>query len=366
MILMHKNVPVAEVQLIGNTIVNFTKIYNQEELPLGTYNKTLGTNMNLIKSWVATRTIPNGRPGLENIVQKMNMTISDAFIKSMGLSITDTYWLKEKENSLTWEDINFHRNGFYSIFAQSYFSDTLQFEKSPDFTTDGEMEKFWIAINDKAHLCKKDNHYHNTQIANEVFVYKLCSLLDIPCTPYYKSEIKNTYLCMTPNFVKDEDTDYFNAMQIVHEDFSRTGENLLIYIQNKMGFQKEMEQMKYIDLLTKQQDRHAKNIGFTKKENEISFVPLFDNGNCLGFNGIRHNNEYKTFNKSFDDLAKELTFISDVNETDILKILKDVYEDFDIKEQYFEIAKDEIVDSNQRILSTKETYYVHDETERDI
>ena len=361
MILMHKNVPVAEIEIKNNAILNFSHIYNFDELPMGINNKSMGINTMLIKSWIKTRTVPNGRPGIENIIKKLGMTLSDASIKSMGLSLTDTYWFKEKESLLQWEDVNFHDNGFYPVFAHSYFVDELKFEKSPDYTTDGEMEKFWISMNNQAFLCKKDNQFHNTQIANEVFIYKLCSLLDIPCTPYFKSEIKGNYLCMTPNFVKNSNTDYFNAIQVLHEDFSRTGDSLFLYIKNKMGFGKELEQMKYIDLLTKQQDRHLKNIGFLKEGNHIRFVPLFDNGNCLGFNGMKNNNDYKPFNKTFDDVAQDLTFIPDINESEILNLLKEVYEDYKIQEQFFEIAKSELVDSNLRLIEAKENFYMEED-----
>ena len=56
---------------------------------------------------------------------------------------------------------------------------------SPDYTTDGIMEKFWYSIEHTPYLAKMDSLQDNALLANEILYYKIASALGIKTTPYF-------------------------------------------------------------------------------------------------------------------------------------------------------------------------------------
>ncbi len=62
-------------------------------------------------------------------------------VHSLGLSLSDQYWICPKDSKLVWDDINFFRNSFSEdigdiLFGADKKANILDFS-SPDNTTDG-------------------------------------------------------------------------------------------------------------------------------------------------------------------------------------------------------------------------------------
>lgn len=223
---------------------------------------------------------------INNISSK---TVHHMFYYSSGISITDTYWIKEENDEILWKDINYHDNGFEPIFATYYLDGKIKKTNkiiSPDFTTDGIMEKFWFMSGDKPFLAKMDNKYDNTLSANEIIYFKTAAIAGIDTTPYLLGETKNNKYCACPCFINNADEDYISAMQIRHTNFSLSGEMLIRFFIEKLGYEEEMKQMITLDCLFHNKDRHEKNFGIKKTKNGFKFIAPFDNGFCLGADRI--------------------------------------------------------------------------------
>lgn len=108
-ILMHQNIPVAQVTNNGQHILS---IINKNELPVGVYSNNMILLDNLYNNWLTTRTIPNIRQNISIIQQKLRMPITEAQVKSMFVSLTDCFWIKPNDLNIKWENVNYYDNGF--------------------------------------------------------------------------------------------------------------------------------------------------------------------------------------------------------------------------------------------------------------
>lgn len=381
MILMFQDTPVAKLRCNKFKPIGYEEIYDKNKLPLGTKGFNDEQEKILFSHWYNSRAIPQTRPNLLDVENKLGMEINEAIIKSMAISITDCYWIKEDNLdciNLKWKDINYHNNGFDLTFANYYASNKIIFSKSPDFTTDGIMEKFWYLSSGIAYLAKIDNKYGNRLIANELVYNDIAKSLNINTTPYVLGKLNDVDFCASPCFVKNENENYISAMQIKHSNFSLSSENLLRYFSTELGFEKEIKEMIFLDCLLHNVDRHEKNFGFIKNSDEIRFVPMFDNGFCLGVNHGRNKKvtdaDMKLFNDKRKDILYRYSINKDVDELFCQNILKKYYEELNIEEELYEISKLEleyglnlIKENNRKYFFTSQEYTKdNEETEYDL
>ena len=72
------------------------------------------------------RSIPRERQNIEQIERALGCTISEAKIRSMAVSLTDCYWLADEINRLSWNDVNYHTNGFSSDLADLMWNKNIK------------------------------------------------------------------------------------------------------------------------------------------------------------------------------------------------------------------------------------------------
>lgn len=348
-LLMHGNTPAAVINISQNRIIGYSSILNRNHLPIGTYSDNQTTQRLLLDAWVKGRCIPNGRPGMSNIYNKMGLDSGELFIKSAAVSLTDKYWIKNKDDSLTWEDVNFHDNGFEPVVGNILSGIDQPFVSSPDFTTDGMMPKFWMLQAGMPFLVKMDNDFNGVMSANEVFVSRIAEYLNIDHVPYLHNMFMNKHVCSCPCFIQDKDDEYISALQLSHDRLGRTGEVLYHYIKEDLNLKNSFEKMIFLDCLIANVDRHEKNYGIIKKNTgEICFAPIFDSGSCLGYSNKleskRNEYELKTpNNKKRVEIISDLSYLSEINKPYFLSLLQETYEIFDIPETQFLMAKQELL-----------------------
>ena len=381
MTLMHKNIPVAKLKMEDNKPVGFEMIYKIDELPLGVKGNNLEQDRILLKHWYESRTIPNLRPNIIFLEQKLGISIAEAFIKSAGVSLTDTYWLKDENSDISWEEINYHKNGFSQVLGNAELLQQYLFKPSPDFTTDGIMDKFWLSMDGKPYLYKKDTKYNNILSANEVFVSQIAFDLGIKTVPYFAGKHINKFsgqtmnYCFCPCFVENDQIDFINAMQVKHSNFQLTGDKLLRYFIKELGFEKQIKQMITLDCFLHNTDRHERNFGYLQKENgEKTFVPLFDNGFCLGANRNHlypiTDNDMKPTNSSRKELLEKYFIPFDIDTTFLFDTLQKIYEEFSISEIRYQMAKEELNKGIEIIqeFQNKKSYkiFIENDEEKEI
>ena len=175
-ILMNKNIKVLSGEIDSNN--NFTKIieiYNIDYAPLSVYNANFDKSSSVLKSlqnWFRDRGIPSWRKDLEKLLNKLGVKArEELLLKSYGLSLSDCYFIKEENDNLLWEDINFFDNDFdYLGFLEATYSDNVTGKislKSPYNTIDGMLSKAWV-IDDKVRKLMKGTYTSsNQELINE-------------------------------------------------------------------------------------------------------------------------------------------------------------------------------------------------------
>lgn len=117
-ILMNKNTPVLllEYNTEYNVIKDIYEIYSIDYSPLSVYNASKDKSKNIIKElngWFRNRGIPSWRKDVEKLLKNLNISTTEELLnKAYALSLSDQYWIKEENNSVKWEDINFFKNDF--------------------------------------------------------------------------------------------------------------------------------------------------------------------------------------------------------------------------------------------------------------
>lgn len=344
MILMHKDTPVAEVVFENKYPVAYKEIYN-EEIPIGTKTAFKPQERILLKKWYESRAIPELRKNFKIIEDKLGMDRATLFLKSSGISLTDTYWFREKEDILLWKDINFHDNDFDNVVANCLLNGAVSFSKSPDFTTDGIMEKFWYSDHGVPFLAKLNHSANKNEealAANEIVYSKIAQSVGIETVPYIVGKCNMGQFCASPCFITNAQQDFITALQLKYQDFSRTSEALLHYFMEQLGFQQQIKEMVTLDVIMHNTDRHEKNFGIINDNGKILFAPLFDNGYCLG-TGLDTESKIadgnmRLFQDTRSDILKRYMVSLEFDREYCLSIIKNIYEQFHISEQRYDRA----------------------------
>lgn len=141
-VIYNKNMPVFSFEMIHNKIIKIIEIYNPKYRPVQVKynNKKNIIEKSSFEHFLKGRRIPDTRQDkdiiLKNIQGKSLYELSLAYY---GLSLSDQYWIKEKNDSVEWKDINFFQNDFSQDMGLFMFgkSDSSFSLKTPNNTSDG-------------------------------------------------------------------------------------------------------------------------------------------------------------------------------------------------------------------------------------
>jgi len=291
--LMHKNIPVVDIFLSekGSLILEIGEIYNPERSPL----LSGGVDIEGINLWWHLRSIPLSRDGLNKALHILNVDSPKELLeKSLGLSLSDHYWIMPKGASLKWEDVNFFHNDFSDDVGMALLGNEPMDKEhlsltSPDNTSDGVLRKRWFISEGKRILMKGVKGYFQQEPFNEVVSSGLLHKLNINHVPYtlYLKEEKPYSLC--ENFVTPL-TELIPAWYIRNASPQKEGETKythFIRCCEKLevpDVQDFLDRMLTFDYIIANEDRHWGNFGFIREAETLKFkgcFPIFDNGTSL-------------------------------------------------------------------------------------
>ena len=114
-----------------------------------------------INDWIDGRQVAKHRNSIEKLMRELGMTTRHDFIGMVRcLSLTDTFWMKREDESLTWNDVSLYQNPFDDVIARIAFDGTGMYGRrnsptSPEFATSGSFAKCWIRENNQIFLLKR-------------------------------------------------------------------------------------------------------------------------------------------------------------------------------------------------------------------
>lgn len=355
-ILMNKNTEVllTEYDSASSTFIKIYEVYNIEYAPYilkNLYNeKDFNDNsfrINLSK-WFQGRGIPSWRDKLDILLHRLNIIApSELLDKSFGLSLSDQYWLKPINTSISYDDINFFDNDFdYTEFLEASLSKnsnsivSASSLNTPNNTTDGMLRKAWIIENDTRYLLKSGYKNELLQPFNEVLASEICDRLGFDHVKYTLDTYKDTVVSKCPCFIT-KNTELITCHQIRNNmdryDSTKDYEEYIKILEEHgiVDARTQMENMFILDFLIMNEDRHLNNFGIIRDVNTLKWLkcaPIFDNGQSLNTlyydeNELHISGEGRFFYevKPFDEIIK---IVKNLKRIDIDK-LNDLPEWFD-------------------------------------
>lgn len=294
--LMHKSIPVIEVQFDEESAISGTKnLQAPDHMPLGTIAKGF-VDSKALRKWWKGRAIPATRSGIDNLLFDLDIDdVSPLVVRSMGLSLSDHYWIRPIDSDLQWSDVNFFDNEFSDdigdvLFGNRIVSGELDFT-SPDNTSDGVLKKRWKIINGDRCLIKGGDSTYCQEPFNEVFASKAMDLLGIPHVEYTLLHDGDSCYSVCKDMV-DKETELIPAARVslaskMPNDSSYYDHYVSVCREHGIDVIGDLDMMLVLDFLISNRDRHFNNFGIIRNAETLEWIsaaPIYDSGSSLGSN----------------------------------------------------------------------------------
>lgn len=296
--LMNKNHPVLNF-LYDLETHHVTKLTNTIDLayaPPAILDRKGTVTRSTLDSWWHHRAIPASRAQINALMEglKIDSTLELAE-KNFGLSLSDRYWLNDRENPQSWEEINFFDNDFTDDLGLLTLGQDSSNKNpnlmSPNSTVGGDLNKKWTIVEGKRVLVKSGSGFINQEVYNEVIATSLHQRLlnaedFVPYTLH--QEGKRTY-CACSNML-DPDEELIPAWHIIQNRKQSNSQNdyqFLVDSFESLGLRDVetfLSKMFVCDYIIGNYDRHYNNFGVIRNVETLEYTrmaPIFDSGNSL-------------------------------------------------------------------------------------
>lgn len=245
-----------------------------------------------LSRWLKRRAIPKNRAFVNTFLAKCGLSANrpmDVISLCKGLSLNDSYWISDENETKTFAQVNLYENRFSAILASVAFtgygsSVRSSFASSPEFTTNGALPKCWRRVSGKVFLYKgATSGASNTgcEPYSEKYAYIAGKRLGFDVIPYKTARWKGR-LCSVCEIFTSKDFAYIPAGRLV-----RTGGIKAVrryYETLGDEFVQSLNEMIVFDALIGNTDRHFGNFGVltdSRANRIVKPAPLFDHGNSL-------------------------------------------------------------------------------------
>lgn len=297
-ILMHKNIPVADLQLDTDTglIRSVGQVYHAAHLPVGVPVSKGTVNRRALNTWWTNRAIPDSRDHIQDALRALNLPTTQHLLEQcLGLSLSDPYWICPAAGGVGWEAVNFFENPFSDdvgdlLLGRSSPSGGVSL-MSPDNTTDGWLKKKWAILDGRRCLLKGGSGATQQEPYNEVLASILMDRLGIAHVPYTLLVQGGYPYSVCKDFITP-DTELIPAWYLMQ---TRKKANHVSVYQHYLdccdalgvsGVREAVERMITVDYLLANEDRHQNNFGVIRNAETLEYLgpaPLYDNGSSLWF-----------------------------------------------------------------------------------
>ena len=293
-VLMHKNVEVATLEMDEDygLISKVGEIRDILHMPMGTVCNGV-VDRRGVKDWWASRSIPASRSGLRDFLESAGLCDARALLtKSMGLSLSDQYWIRPEVSEIHWEDVNFFDNPFSEDIGDLLFGSKISRNidmMSPDNTSDGVLKKRWKIMDGRRCLIKGSTGTTRQEPFNEVIASRLMGALGIPHVDYSIIWIDGRPYSVCEDFI-DRDTELVSAHRVMASQKKRNDLSAYRhYVDCCSGLGIDivpfLDRMLVLDYIMGNTDRHTNNFGLIRDADTLEWMgpaPIFDSGTSLG------------------------------------------------------------------------------------
>lgn len=342
---MHRDIFVAELDLDDSSgwIQNVLRIENKDHMPVGTMIEDSSLDVDRLKRWWINRSIPMSRSGIRGVLSELDITSTSVLLtKSMGLGLSDQYWIRLSGTDVNWSDVNFFENPFTEDLGDlliGYDTGKIDIDLlSPDCTTEGNLKKRWKIIDGKRFLVKGGSGPERQEPVNEVVAHHIADSMHVYSVRYDLLWEGSEPYSICEDFVSS-DQDFISMYHILH-----TGKkDSSVYLQtvnccDAIGIDivPFLDRMIVLDYIIANGDRHLNNFGLIRDAVSLEWIspaPIFDSGSSMGFDQptayITRGMNYvsKPFNKN---PKKQLSLVTDLTWIDFDGVHKAIDESYDV------------------------------------
>lgn len=305
---------------------NFT-VFNKKLLPM--YLARTGN----VEHWLEIRAIDFHRANSRLLKKALRIIEKDDISTVIGVNavtITDSYWVKTPDSSLTYDNVRFDNDYFSNLALRGTYDSfnramNSKSNKTPELTNTGSFEKCWKLHNGEWWMYKKANH--NEQFS-EIFIYEFGKALGMNMAVY----VRGDRCVKTKDFTGNAAVNFEPAFNFMDDN-----ENYVDVVGKLREIAPELirdyVKMIFLDTIVANPDRHTFNFGILRDVETgkiIGFAPNFDNNMALiarGYpNNIKRKNDVlvKLFHEltDYDQSFREM--LPEVSENIIISILNKI------------------------------------------
>ena len=279
-ILLNKDVPMLEFHCQRNEFDEpefFEDHWNTTLRPIGYWSLTI---------FLEQRKAPKHRKHIQQLLEQYGCDDPEGFLRvTHALSLNDTFWVREADAALCWEDVSLYTNPFSEIISEAAFdgiiSETDLSSTSPEFGTDGYYAKCWKREDSGIYLYKSGSAHYEIEPLSEYLAAQLSNQLCPGAVPYDMDFYREKLVSKCPLFT-NEAMGLAKASAVFRGE-ERTIPELLAFFDG-IGSGDAFRRMCVLDALILNTDRHYGNFGvlFDTDTLEIQgMAPVFDHNRSL-------------------------------------------------------------------------------------
>jgi len=297
-ILKHKNLPILTFYMddVNHKLLGNGKIIEKEHLPFNMQD--LDNDARLIIQtdiWLNCRGLTESRKDLKQVKELFGENESKSLaIRSLGLNLTDHYWVHKTEDDYSWENVNHFDNSFDTLIQPDDYKiviDGSVKKPSPNLCVDGSIVKRWMVKGQYRLLIKGSRYSWMQEPFNEKIASMIMNEFKIPHVNYDLRKTKEDIPYSECECMVDRNTEYMNAQWIFNlEDYGiKELYSHYIDISKKNGIldaKERIDEMIAIDFIIGNEDRHWGNFGIIRDAQTLKWekiADIFDNGNSFLF-----------------------------------------------------------------------------------
>ena len=297
-VLMHKNVPVADLELdtASGSISAVGSAHKEAHVPVGIPVKKGKIDRAALNEWWNGRAIPASRDGIRHALTELNVSTTQQLLdKCLGLSLSDQYWIRPKKSEIEWRDINFFDHAFSDdigniLFGKGSSSDKISL-MSPDNTSDGWLKKKWAILDGKRCLIKGGSGAIQQEPYNEILASRIMDRLEIPHVSYTLMLQDDYPYSVCKDFITPQ-TELISAWYIMQ---TQKKPNHISVYQHYLdccealeipGVRDSLDRMMVLDYIIANEDRHQNNFGAIRNAETLEWLgaaPIYDSGSSMWF-----------------------------------------------------------------------------------
>lgn len=297
-VLMHKNVPVCDIELdeASGAISAIGKASAEAHVPIGISVKKGVIDRAALNEWWKGRAIPASRDGIRDALAELNLATTQKLLeKCLGLSLSDQYWICPAGSGISWAKVNFFDNPFSDDVGNVLFGKGTDSEQislmSPDNTSDGWLKKKWKIIDGNRCLIKGGSGATQQEPYNEVLASRIMERLGIPHVPYTLTVQDDYPYSVCADFITPE-TELISAWYVMQTDKKPNHVSVYQHYLNCCsalgipGMEDALNKMMVLDYLIVNEDRHQNNFGVVRNAETLEWLgaaPIYDSGTSLWF-----------------------------------------------------------------------------------